>query len=52
MIYMESYNLTNKVDSSLYPQKAKIFRGFHKPHVDKDLREAIMKNPYLKTKKN
>ena len=32
------------------PRKAKILRGKHKPHVDKNLRKAIMKRSALKRK--
>ena len=49
---MESYNLQIKLINHYTPKKLKSSEVIHKPHVDKDLREAIMKNPYLKTKKN
>ena len=32
------------------PRKAKVLRGNHKPHVDKNLRKAIMKRSALKRK--
>ena len=32
------------------PRKTKVLRGNHKPHVDKDLRKAIMKRSALKRK--
>ena len=34
------------------PRKTKVLRGNHKPHVDKNLREAIMKRSKLKNKAN
>ena len=34
------------------PKKTKIFRGDHKPHIDKTLRKAIMKGSQLKNKAN
>ena len=34
------------------PQKTKIFRGNHKPHINKTLRKAIMKRCQLKNKAN
>ena len=32
------------------PRKAKVLRGNHKPHVNKNLRKAIMKHSALKRK--
>ena len=32
------------------PRKTKVLRGNHKPHVDKNLRKAIMKRSELKSK--
>ena len=34
------------------PKKTKIFRGNHKPHINKTLRKAIMKRSQLKNKTN
>ena len=34
------------------PKKTKIFRGNHKPHINKTLRKAIMKRSQLKNKAN
>ena len=34
------------------PQKKKLLRGNHKPHVNKTLRKAIMKRSKLKNKAN
>ena len=34
------------------PKKTKIFRGNHKPHINKTLRKAIMKRSQLKNKSN
>ena len=34
------------------PRKTKVLRGNHKPHVDKNLRKAIMKRSKLKNKAN
>ena len=34
------------------PKKTKFLRGNQKPHVDKNLRKAIMKRSLLKTKAN
>ena len=34
------------------PKKTKIFRGIHKPHINKTLRKAIMKRYQLKSKAN
>ena len=34
------------------PKKIKIFRGNHKPHINKTLRKAIMKRSQLKNKAN
>ena len=34
------------------PRKTKFLRGNHKPHVDKNLRKAIMKRSKLKIKAN
>ena len=34
------------------PRKTKIFRGNHKPHINKTLRKAIMKRSQLENKAN
>ena len=34
------------------PKKTKVLRGHHKPHVNKNLRKAIMKRSKLKNKAN
>ena len=34
------------------PNKTKIFRGNHNPHINKTLRKAIMKRSQLKNKAN
>ena len=34
------------------PKKTKIFRGNHKPHINKTLRKAILKGSQLKNKAN
>ena len=33
-------------------KKIKVFRGIHKPHINKTLRKAIMKRYQLKNKAN
>ena len=39
-----------KVVDAHSPRKTKVLRGNHKPHVDKNLRKAIMKRSALKRK--
>ena len=46
--------MTNLVKTSNIhiPKKTKVFRGNHKPHINKFLRKAIMKKPQLKNKES
>ena len=51
-IYAEFESTFIKVLDSHAPKKFIIVRGNHKPHIDKELRRAIMKRSQLKNKAN
>ena len=51
-IHMKLLKMPLKDLQAIMPQRKKWLRGNDKPHVNKMLREAIMKRPKLKNKAN